>query len=161
MADIVGVHGIKGQVKLRLAGDNPKILIKAPLFDAKGAPSLTVTKISLHGSIHVAEIEGVSDRSAAEKLRGHKLYMPRDTLPKIKKKNTYYHADLIGLTAHHAEGHEMGKVIAVANFGAGDLLDIKPPRGNSFYIPFNNECVPDVDLEGGTVTIDPPPGLLD
>lgn len=161
MAEIVGVHGIKGWVKLNFMGDDPKLLTKLALTDAQGGPLPKVVKLNLHGNIHIAELENLSDRTAAEKLRGTKFYAARDALPKIRKKDTYYHADLIGLAAWHVDGHEMGKVIAVANFGAGDLLDIKPARGASFYIPFTNDAVPDVDIEAGRVTIDPPPGLLD
>lgn len=161
MAEIVGVHGIKGWVKLKIFGDNPKTLLKAELFDAKGAPFCKIAQINQHGTIYIAALEGLIDRTAAEKLHGTKIYMSRAALPKIKKKDTYYHNDLIGLRAIYPDGSDMGKVIAVANFGAGDLLDIKPPKGQSFYVPFTNDCVPDVDIDGGTVTIDPPPGLLD
>lgn len=162
MAEIAGVHGIKGQVKLKVFGDDPQVLPDyGALTDAEGKRSFTITGIALHGNIWIAALEGVKDRAAAEKLFGTKLYMTRDRLPKLKKKDTYYHADLIGLAAQYPDGKPMGRVLAVANFGAGDLLEIKPPKGNSFYIPFTNEAVPDVDIEKKTVTVDPPPGLLD
>lgn len=161
LGEIVGVHGIRGDVKIKLFGDNPKTLTKQPLLDAKGQLACKITHIKDHGGICIATIEGLSDRTHAEKWRGKKLHIARADLPAIKKKNTYYHADLIGLEARHVDGSAMGRVIAVANFGAGDLLDIKPARGNSFYVPFNDDCVPDVDIEGGFVTIDPPAGLFD
>ncbi len=161
MAEIVGVHGIKGAVKLKIFGDDAETVVDTELFDAKGNPSLRVSEISLHGNIYLAGIEGVTDRNASEKLRGTKLYIERETLPAIKKKNTYYHADLVGMTAKHVDGKTLGKVIAVANFGASDLLDIKPEKGNSFYVPFTNAVVPKVDLDKKELTIDPPDGLLD
>lgn len=161
MAEIVGVHGVKGDVKLKLFGEDPKLLLKNQILDAKGQPLCTLTRAKGDANMCVAAIDGVTDRTQAEKWRGRKLYLTRDALPKIKKKNTFYHVDLMGLEARHVDGHVMGRVIGVANFGAGDLLDIKPPKGNSFFIPFRDEMVPEVDLDGGFVTIDPPPGLLD
>lgn len=162
MAEIVGVHGIRGDVKLKVFGDDPEALPGyGPLSDAEGKRSFTLRALRLHGNIWLAGIEGVDDRTAAEKLRGTKLYITRDRLPEIRAKDTYYHADLIGLRAVHKDGHDMGKVIAVANFGGGDLLEIQPPKGQSFYLPFTNSAVPNVDLAAKTVTVDPPPGLLD
>jgi 16S rRNA processing protein RimM len=162
MAEIAGVHGIKGQVKLKVFGDDAEALPDyGALTDAEGKRGFTITDIVLHGNIWIAALDGVRDRAAAEKLFGTKLYMTRDKLPKLKKKSTYYHADLIGMAAQYPDGKPMGKVITVANFGAGDLLEIKPPKGNSFYVPFTDSAVPDVDLAAKTVTVDPPPGLLD
>lgn len=162
MAEIVGVHGVKGWVKLKVFGEDPDILLDADsLSDAAGKKSFRIRKLHDHGNILLAEIEGLVDRTAAEKLRGTKIYMPREALPELKEENTFYHADLIGLTAKNTEGAIMGKVIAVANFGAGDLLDIKPEKGASFYIPFTHDIVPAVCLDKKEVTINPPPGLLD
>lgn len=159
MAEIVGVHGIRGAVKLKVFGDDPETLMEKPLSDGAGK-SYDITRIAPHGNIYLADIKGVSDRNASEKLRGVKLYMPRAELPKIRRKDTYYHADLIGMTALWPDGKVMGKVIAVANFGAGDLLDIKPGKGNSFYIPFTDSAVPEVNVAEKTLVVDPPEGLL-
>ncbi len=162
MAEIVGVHGIRGTVKLKVFTDNPESLVDyAPFSDAKGQKTYDIEQLHLHGNVYLADLEGVADRTAAEKLRGVKLYAPRERLPDIKDKETYYHVDLVGLAAEHVDGTPMGTVIAVANFGAGDLLDIKPAKGNSFYIPFTNDAVPNVDLASKKIVIDPPPGLLD
>lgn len=162
MAEIVGVHGIQGWVKLKIFSDTPESLLDyASLHDPDKNRDLRIQEITQHGNIWLAKIEGIADRTTAEKMRGTKLFLPRVALPEIKQDNTYYHADLIGLTAQYPDGKVMGKVIAVTNFGAGDLLDIKPPKGNSFYVPFRNEIVPEVNLTEKTVTIDPPPGLLD
>lgn len=160
MAEIVGVHGIKGAVKLKVFGDDPDALMDKSLSDAAGKASYEITRIAPHGNIYLADIKGIADRNASEKLRGVKLYLPRTALPKIKKKDTYYHADLIGMTAKHIDGQTLGTVIAVANFGAGDLLDIKPAKGNSFYVPFTDSVVPDVNVKEKTLVVDPPEGLL-
>lgn len=161
MAEITGVHGIKGDVKLRLYGEDTKLLTKHTMLDDKGNTACTIVKLRGGEGFAVATIEGLVDRTQAEKWRGKKLYLPRDILPKIKKKNTFYHVDLIGLEARHVDGHTLGKIVGVANYGAGDLLDIKPAKGSSFFVPFRDEIVPDVDIDAGYVTVDPPPGLLD
>jgi len=162
MAEIVGVHGVKGAVKLKIFGDNPDALPGlAPLCDAKRKNTYEILAVKEHGNTWLAEMKGVSDRTAAEKLRGVKLYVARDRLPDLKKGNTFYHIDLVGLAAFWPDGREMGRVVNVANFGAGDLIEIKPPKGASFYVPFTKEIVPDVNLADKKLTVDPPPGLID
>jgi 16S rRNA processing protein RimM len=162
MAEIVGVHGIRGAVKLKVFSEDPRSLARySPLLDERGNGAFALRSLVPHGGIWLAELDGVKDRTAAEKMRGLRLYAARGSLPKLKEKNTYYHADLVGLSAQYPDGREMGKVIAVANFGASDLLEIQPPKGASFYVPFTNAVVPDVSLEAKTVTINPPPGLID
>lgn len=162
MAEIVGVHGIKGFVKLKIFSDDPESLADyAPLCDPSGKKEYTLLSLQQHGNIWLAQVEGVKDRTAAEKLRGTKLCVPRQDLPEIKTENTYYHTDLIGMEARFPDGKTMGKVIQVANFGAGDLLEVKPPKGASFYVPFTSKIVTEVNLAKKQVTIDPPPGLID
>lgn len=161
MAEIVGVHGVKGTLKLKSFGDDPDLLSgAAPLYDADGANIFKITSLQPHGNIYLASIEGVSDRTAAEKLRGTKLFIDRSFLPDIRKKDTFYHIDLIGLAAKDPEGKIVGKVIQVANFGAGDLLEIKPVKGASFYLPFTKDTVPDVDIGKKEITVVIPEGLL-
>lgn len=161
MAEITGVHGIKGDVKLRLFGEDTKLLLKHDMLDDAGNVVCKITTLRGGDGSAIASIEGLNDRTQAEKWRGKKFYLPRAILPQIKKKHTFYHVDLIGLEARHIDGHALGTIIGVANYGAGDLLDIKPAKGNSFFVPFRDEYVPDVDIAGGFVAIDPPPGLLD
>lgn len=161
MAEITGVHGIRGDVKLRLFGDDTKLLTRHDMLDDAGAPVCKILKIRGGEGVGIATIENLTDRTQAEKWRGKKFYLPRDILPKIKKKDTFYHIDLIGLEARHVDGTVLGSIIGVANYGAGDLLDIKPEKGNSFFVPFRDEMVPQVNIDSGFVTINPPPGLLD
>ncbi len=161
MAEIVGVHGIKGLVKLKIFSDDPEGLADyAPLCDSSGKTEFRLLSLQQHGNIWLAEVEGVKDRTAAEKLRGTKLCVARASLPKIRDENTYYHADLIGMAAHFPDGKPMGKVVNVANFGAGDLLEVKPVKGATFYVPFTSKIVTAVDIAQKKVTIDPPPGLI-
>jgi 16S rRNA processing protein RimM len=162
MAEIVGVHGVRGFVKLKIFGDNPDSLAgDAPLCDSTGTPRYRLSSLQRHGNIWLAQVEGVGDRTAAEKLRGTRLYMSRAALPEIADDKTFYHADLIGMAARYPDGKMMGTVIAVANFGAGDLLEVKPPKGASFYVPFTDSVVPRVDVALKELTVDPPPGLID
>lgn len=162
MAEIVGVHGVRGLVKLKVFAENPGMLLDySPLCDESGAKTFALLSLEPHKNIWLAELEGIADRTAAEKLRGVKLHVPRDRLPAIQKQNTFYHSDLAGLAAKYPDGRPMGRVLAVANFGAGDLLEIKPDKGQSFYVPFTDKCVPGIDLAAKEITVDPPLGLLD
>ena len=162
MAEIVGVHGVKGMLKLKVFSDAPeKLMDYTPLCDAAGEKKYKFLTFQPHQNVYLATMDGVKDRTAAEKLRGTKLYVPREHLPKIKDKDTYYHADLIGLTAKDADGAVIGKIIQVANFGAGDLLEIKPLKGASYFVPFTKSVIPEINVEKREATVIAPPGLLD
>ncbi len=162
MAEIVGVHGVKGILKVKVFSDTPEALMEyMPLCDAAGKPAFEFLSFHPHQNIYLVTLDDIKDRTAAEKLRGTKLYMPRSRLPKIKDKDTYYHTDLIGLSAKNPEGEMLGKIIQVANYGAGDLLEIKPVKGASYFVPFTKTVVPTVDIEKREATVIVPPGLLD
>jgi 16S rRNA processing protein RimM len=161
MAQIVGVHGIKGMLKLKVFSDTPDDLPDyAPLYDETGKEYKFLT-YNAHGNIYLAALDAVKDRTQAEKLRGTKLYVSRDRLPAIEDEGTYYYKDLMGLAAKDADGALIGKIINIANYGAGDLLEIKPVTGASYYVPFTNAVVPNVDLAKKEATVIVPPGLLD
>lgn len=162
MAEIVGVHGVKGMLKLKIFSESPEDLPGySPFCDAARKKTFDLLSVQPHGNTFLAEIDGIADRTEAEKLRGVKLYVTRGCLPDIAENNTFYHVDLVGLAARWPDGRPMGKVVNVANYGAGDLIEIRPAKGASFYVPFTDDAVPEVDIKGGFVTIDPPPGLLD
>jgi 16S rRNA processing protein RimM len=161
MGEVVGVHGVKGMVKMKIFAQEPTSLCSlSPLSDASGKKKYTLLSVQPHGNTFLVAIDGISDRTAAEKLRGLILHVPREKLPTIKDKKTFYHADLIGLAARGTDANKIGTIINVANFGAGDLLEIKPLKGASFYLPFTDAAVPDVQLAAGFVVIDPPEELL-
>lgn len=161
LAEVVGVHGIRGQVKLKCFSHDPAGLPSyRPLYTADGQPAGTVTAIQAHGPTWIATIENVADRNTAEKLRGKKFYVRRAQLPALDD-DAFYHTDLIGMTALWPDGTVMGKVIGIDNFGAGDLIDIQPAKGQSFYVPFNDDCVPEINLGARNMTVNPPAGLLD
>jgi 16S rRNA processing protein RimM len=147
LGEITGVHGIRGDVIIRsYTADPADIATYGQLETAarKPVPDIQVVRVTDRGV--VARLEGVNDRTRAETFKGTQLWIPRERLPPADA-NEYYHADLIGLEAVTADGTALGKVFAVANFGAGDLLEIRLAGGNQTeYVPFTNAAVPEVDL---------------
>ncbi len=136
LAAITGAHGIGGEVKLKLFADD---VAAHPSFN-DGALTLK----SLRGNI--ARFAEVSDRTAAEALRGTALSVPRSALPPLEE-GEYYHADLIGLPAVSTEGEPLGEVVAVENFGASDVVEIERPTGKRFMVPMTEQAVPAWDAE--------------
>ncbi len=104
----------------------------------------------------VARIAGVEDRDAAQGLRGTRLYVARAALPEPTEAEEFYQADLIGLVAEDPQGRPLGRIAAVANYGAGDFLEIQPPEGAPLLVPFTKVVVPLIDLGGGRVVIEVP-----
>ena len=145
LGKIVGAHGVKGLVKILPFGDDPRLIeTLGPIFTSEHETKTLriVMKNSAGDKFWLASVEGITDRDASEKLRGIELWIDRDKLPNLEGR--HYFADLIGLKAVDIAGAEIGKVIAVQNFGAGDLLEIQPKSGDSFYLPFNKDTVPEV-----------------
>ncbi len=155
---VAGAHGIRGEVVVRSYTDAPAdIAAYGPLGDAAGTRlvKLRVVRVTAKGVI--ARVEGVSDRNAAEALKGLELYVDRAALPPADE-DEYYHADLIGMTVIDADGRDVGTVVAIQNFGAGDLLEYRlEGQKRTELLPFNAAFVPNVDLAAGRVTIAPPP----
>lgn len=157
LGEITGVHGIRGDVLVRAYTATPEAIASyGPLTDQSGTKTFSLTVVRVTEKGIVAKINGITDRTAAEALRGTKLFITRDQLPKPEAAE-YYHADLVGLNAVSENGDELGKIISVQNFGAGDLLELKPLSGSaSEFIPFEDEWVPRVDLDAGIVVINRP-----
>jgi 16S rRNA processing protein RimM len=153
LGEITGVHGIRGDIVVRSYTANPAdIASYGPLETAGGLPlpELSVVRVSDRGVI--ARLAGIADRTTAERFKGTELWVARDRLPAAVE-GEYYHADLIGLAAVDPGGTPFGEVVAVSNFGGGDLLEIKLADNRSEFVPFQNAFVPDVDLAGGRVTV--------
>ena len=148
-------HGIKGDVSVRtFTGDPAAIGGYGPLTDKTGAKSFKVRVVRSNpkGGV-IARFEGVSDRNGAEALNGTDLYIDRARLPATAV-GEYYHADLIGLKAVDAHGTALGQIIAIENFGAGDLLEIRLEGISATeFVPFTNACVPAIDLAAGVATV--------
>ena len=158
MGRIGAAHGIKGEVRIQSFTEEPMALAGyGPL--ATGKPGLTVEieGARLAGSVLVARLRGVTDRTGAERLNGVELFVDRDRLPPAKDDDDFYHADLIGLEARLSDGTVLGKVTAVPNFGAGDLIEVRDPRsGDTYLYPFSKAAVPEVRVADGYLVIDPP-----
>lgn len=153
---IVAPHGVRGAVKIKTFTDRPEnIAAYGPLSDEKGRRQFTLRHFRVQGDVVVAQLEGIADRDAAEGLRGLRLHVPRAALP-APEEEEFYLADLIGLSAEDAEGQRVGTVLAVHDFGAGDVLELRAPAGGTFFLPFTKAVVPVVDIAGGRLVVDPP-----
>ncbi|MFA7585898.1 MAG: ribosome maturation factor RimM [Novosphingobium sp.] len=150
LAAIVGAHGVAGEVRLKLFGEGVDALKRYRAFNND---ALAVEKLRDDGKGGaIARFAGIADRTAAEKLRGTALTVPRSDLPPLGE-GEYYHADLVGLPAVSTDGEALGTVIAVENYGAGDVLEIERPaseegrRGARFMVPMRTEAVPEWNSE--------------
>jgi 16S rRNA processing protein RimM len=155
VAQVGAPHGVQGEFKLLSFMDDPvSVLEHSPLLSAKGEPALNVTAAREHKGQLLVRAKEVPDRTAAEKLNGLKLYIERADLPAITDEDDYYITDLIGLEVVDQAGQPVGKVVNVDNFGAGDLLDVRPLEGANFYVPFTIANVPEVRLSEGRIVVD-------
>ena len=156
VARIGAAHGVRGAVKLWTFTEDPLAVKRyGPLATKDGARRFEVTSAREAKDHLVATLKGVTTREEAERLNGIELYVAREKLPATDE-NEYYHADLIGLTAVTPTAQPLGRVVAIHNFGAGDIIEIAPPQGPTMLLPFSNTVVPTVDLAGGRVVIDSP-----
>ena len=156
VARIGAPHGVRGAVKLWTFTEDPLAVKRyGPLMAKDGARQFEVTHAREAKDHLVASFRGVTTREEAEKLNGIELYIAREKLPATDD-DEYYHADLIGLAAVTSANEPLGRVIAIHNFGAGDIIEIAPPQGATMLLPFTNAVVPTVDLKGGRVVIELP-----
>jgi len=156
VARIGAAHGVRGAVRLWTFTEDP-LAVKdyGPLMTKDGTRQFEVTHAREAKDHLVVTLKGVATRDDAERLNGLELYVPRDRLPDTDD-GEYYHTDLIGLAAVTTAEQPLGKVIAIHNFGAGDIIEIAPPQGATLLLPFTNAVVPTVDLAGGRVVIELP-----
>jgi len=158
IAKIATAHGIKGLVKLHVFADDIT-LVKGNLFTGEtGDKTLHITPKNKTAKHWLAEVYGITDRNAAEDLRGTELYINQTALPEINA-DEFYYSDLIGLPTFDKNGIEIGEIIAVENFGASDLIDIKPKAAPSFYLPVTDETL--LEIKADRVIIAIPEGLLE
>ena len=151
---IAGVHGVRGLVRVKSFTEDPDDLTAyGPLKDAAGKSYELEVTGRAKGMLLV--------RIEAEALKGTELLIDRDRLPETDE-DEFYHADLVGLRAETVAGELLGQVIAVQNFGAGDLLEIRREGSReTVFVPFGGQTVPEIDLDAGRLLIDPPAGLLE
>ena len=157
VAQIGGAHGIRGEVKLKSFTADPLAVKDYGVLESEdGAASFAIEALRPAKGYLVARLRGVRDRNAAEQLTNLRLFVPRERLPPPAA-DEFYHADLIGLAAVTAEGTEVGTVVAVHNFGAGDILELRPPAGGAtIMLPFTDAFVPRIDIAGGRIVVEPP-----
>lgn len=140
LAAITGAHGVAGEVRLKLFGEGVVALKRYRAFNDS---ALTVVKLKDDGKGGaIARFAEVPDRTAAEKLRGTALTVRRSEMPALPD-DEYYHADLIGLPAISTEGEALGECVAVENFGAGDVIEIRKADGKKFMVPMKPQAVPE------------------
>jgi 16S rRNA processing protein RimM len=158
MGRIGAAHGIKGEVRIQSFTEEP-LALKDYGELSTNRPGLTVTIEAARATTNVlvARLKGVNDRNAAERLNGVELYVDRERLPEIEDEDDFYLADLIGLEARGEDGVALGKVLAVPNFGAGDILEIGGgPTGETRLVPFTRAAVPEIRLSAGYLVVVPP-----
>jgi 16S rRNA processing protein RimM len=158
---IVGAHGIKGEVKLKSFTSDPASISRYGPLQNKTGQIFEITKIKPAKDGFIASLKGVTDRNQSELLRGLELYVTREKLPKLKDSETYAH-DLLGADVLLEDGTPLGKLIAMPNYGAGDLLEVElSGSAETVLVPFTNAFVPQTDFTGGRITVVLPEGYLD
>lgn len=156
MATIGAAHGIQGEVRVKPHGNDPLSFTDyGPLSTEDGKRVFEVLKVRVKKTVVVTRFKGIESRNQAEELNGLNLYISRDQLPKPDE-DEFYYSDLKGLGVTDASGTSLGEVVGVQDFGAGDLLEVRPKRGRTFYVPFTKEFVPEIDLNAGVVRTDLP-----
>lgn len=159
---VAGAFGVRGEVRITAYGEDPLALLSyKTLVREDGSPGLTLTSGRAAKGGLIVRAKEVETREQAEALRGVRLFVPREALPEPEE-DEFYHADLIGLTVETPEGATLGKIKALQNFGAGDMLEVELPVGRAtFFLPFTREVVPEVRLKDGRVIAVPPPETED
>jgi 16S rRNA processing protein RimM len=160
VGQFIGAHGVRGLVKLASFTEDPAAIGDyGPLSDENGKRQFAVEILSAANGHYLARVDGISDRDAAQALGGTRLFVDRARLPPPDE-DEFYHADLIGLRAELADGVLLGKVIALHDFGAGDVVEIQSEAGSRALYPFSRAVVPVVDLAGGRIVVEPPVELI-
>ena len=153
LGDIGAAHGLKGELRLRSFTETPAAIGDyGPLEDETGGNAIEIESLRPGAKGLIARIKGVTTREGAEALTGTKLYVPRDRLPAAEE-GAYYHSDLIGLEAYDAFDVQIGTVVAMYNFGAGDIIEVKLLSGaDNLLLPFTDATVPEIDTEERRLT---------
>lgn len=156
IARIGAAHGVRGAVKLWTFTEQPLAVMNyGPLATKDGTRKFEIATAREAKGHLVATLKGIATREDAERLNGVELYIAREKLPATGE-DEYYHADLIGLAAVTPANEPLGHVVAIHNFGAGDIIEIGPAHGATMLLPFTNAVVPSVDLASGRVVIELP-----
>jgi 16S rRNA processing protein RimM len=153
---IVGVHGVRGAIRIKsFTADAADVAAYGPVETEDGGRRFDLKVTGEAKGLVIAQVDGVRDRDAAESLKGTRLYVSRDRLPETDE-DEFLYTDLVGLKVFGVDGELVGSVRGVADFGAGELLDIVQTQGGSILVPFTRAAVPDIDVANGRLVIDPP-----
>jgi 16S rRNA processing protein RimM len=161
LGEIGAAQGLKGEVRLRSYTQEPAAIADYNTLEDEAGRRVEIESIRVTPKALIARIKGVTTREAAEALNHTKLYIARALLPE-RGEDEWYHIDLIGLAVVDKDGAPIGTVAAIHNFGAGDLIEVKPAAGGpTGLVPFTRDAVPEVDVEGGRLVLVPPEGLFE
>ena len=161
LGQIGAAHGVRGEVRLRSFTSEPAAIADYGPLETEDGRVFEIEALRPAKDHFVARLSGIRDRDAASALTNAMLYVPRERLPQTEDPDEFYHADLIGLAAVDQDGKALGTVVAIHNFGAGDLIEVKPRTGgNTELVPFDTTHVPEVDIASGRIVVHPPDGLF-
>ncbi len=165
LGQIGAPHGVRGEVRLRSFTSDPEAIAGYGPLETDDGRILEIESLrpakSSEKHHFVATLSGIRDRDAAERLANVKLYVPRERLPTIAEADEFYHADLIGLSVVNRAGQKLGTVVAIHNFGAGDLIEIRADGGgDTELVPFDETNVPAIEMAAGRIVVDPPQQLF-
>ncbi|WP_142849623.1 ribosome maturation factor RimM [Telmatospirillum sp. J64-1] len=154
---IVGAQGVRGAVRVKsFTADPLDVAAYGPVSDEQGKRSFRLKVVGEAKGVVICTIAGVTDRDAAEALKGVTLHVDRASLPEPEE-DEFYHADLIGLAAELSDGSPFGRVRGIYDFGAGDVIEIGRNDGTVIMLPFTKAVVPMVDVKAGRLVVEPPP----
>lgn len=156
LAQIGAPHGIKGEVRVKPFGE-PEMLDQYGKLETKDGKKFKIKRMRPQKNMMVVKFEGVNTREEAEALNRVELYIDRAKLPELEEEDEFYIEDLIGMDVLNTSGEQLGTVLAVPNFGAGDMIEVKPTNSSStYFLPFTKKVVPEIDFENGNLTAVPP-----
>lgn len=155
LGKITSPHGVKGLVKIFPYGEDPKLLGTIdPIFTSKDKQqTISVTLKNAMGKYILASVKDCNTREGAEKIKGTELWVSREHLPQLDNEDEYYIEDLQGLSVLNEDNQNIGTIATIQNYGAGDLLEIKPKSGASYFVPFQNEYIINISLNEQTITL--------
>ena len=160
LGEIGAAQGLKGEVRLKSYTEDPAAIAGYGPLDTDDRGPIEIESIRVTPKALIARIKGVTTREGAEALNRTKLYLPRDRLPESEE-DEWYQADLIGLAIVGEDGAPLGRLVAVHNFGASDIIEISRDGGKNVLVHFTEATVPKVDIAGGNIVLIPPDGLFD
>jgi 16S rRNA processing protein RimM len=159
LGQIGAAHGVRGEVRLRSFTADPSAIVSYGPLETEEGRIVEIESLRPAKDHFVARLTGIRDRDAAVQLANIKLYVPRERLPAPEAADEFYHADLVGLAVVDRSGQKLGTVVAVHNFGAGDLIEMRQAEGNATQLlPFDEATVPEVDLAAGRLVVELPSG---